>query len=336
MYFAPIVNELVFEHHALGQEEREAGAFVHHCKQAEFLAELAVVTLFGFLQHVDIFIQIRLFFKSGCIDALEHLVFFAAAPVCARNAHELDIFALARGFKVRTCAEIHKIALTIEANHGVFGQVANEFHLIGLILFLHEANSLLAGEFETLKRQVFGNYLCNFLFNLRKIFGAERNIRVKVVVEAVIDRRSDCKLDFRPKAFHGLCKDVCPGVAIGPFAAVVGKGEQLQCAVVVNGQCRIIKLAVKLCRKRCLAKARAYALCSGICIHAVFKPADGTVRESDVDHFKSPLYFDIISKISGVMFTAAVQAVFKLCCRKQKNRPEQKFKDGKQNTAVPP
>ena len=50
----PIVQQGVFQHHALGQEEREARALLGHHEQAQFLAQLAVVAALGLLNALQI------------------------------------------------------------------------------------------------------------------------------------------------------------------------------------------------------------------------------------------------------------------------------------------
>ena len=55
--FAPIINKRVFQHHALRQEERETGAFFHNREEPKLLAELSVITLFGFFKHCKVFLK---------------------------------------------------------------------------------------------------------------------------------------------------------------------------------------------------------------------------------------------------------------------------------------
>ena len=80
---APIVGEDIFEHHAVGQEEREALALVQKGKQLEFLAEFYVVALFGLFKHVEVGLHFVLLCKGNAVDAGEHLVLFVSAPICA-------------------------------------------------------------------------------------------------------------------------------------------------------------------------------------------------------------------------------------------------------------
>ena len=74
-------------------------------------------------------------------------------------------------------------------------------------------------------------------------------------------------------------------MAIGPPAALIGKGQKLNAVVAVNGQLRIIELSVKLgCQGR-LAKPGADALGDLVCSYAVVILTDGAVRKSNVNHY---------------------------------------------------
>ena len=60
VYLAPVVEQGVAQHHALGEEEGEAGALLHEGEQAELLAQLAVVALLGLLDAVDVLLKVGL------------------------------------------------------------------------------------------------------------------------------------------------------------------------------------------------------------------------------------------------------------------------------------
>lgn len=183
------------------------------------------------------------------------------------------------------CAEINEFALTIEADYGILGQIVDKLDLIGLFPLLHEFDSFFSGQFKPLERMIFRNYLCHFSFNLREILGAERNIGVEIIIKAVINSGADCELDLGPKPLNCLCKDMGACMAIGPPAALVGKGQKLNAVVAVNGKLRIIELSIELgCQGR-LAKPGADALGDLVCSYAIVILTDGAVRKSDVNHY---------------------------------------------------
>ena len=113
---APVVDEGVFQHHALGQEEGEAGALLGEHEQAELLAQLAVIALFCLLDAGKIRVQLVFFLEAGAVNALEHFAVGVAAPVRAGAGGELYSVALdpAGGVEMRSCAQVGEIALLIE------------------------------------------------------------------------------------------------------------------------------------------------------------------------------------------------------------------------------
>ena len=135
MNFAPVIDELIADDHAVRMEERESRAFFMQAENIQLLAEFTMVTLGSFLEHMQIFFQIRLLFKSRTIDALQHLVLFTAAPVSACNALQFDCLDLARAQHMRACAEIREFTLCIEGNHCILRQIIDELYLVVLTLF---------------------------------------------------------------------------------------------------------------------------------------------------------------------------------------------------------
>ncbi len=76
--------------------EHHARRFVLHVEEVELLAELAVVALLGFLEHVQVGVLVFLLRPGRAVDALQHLVLRVAAPVGAGDLHQLEDFELAR------------------------------------------------------------------------------------------------------------------------------------------------------------------------------------------------------------------------------------------------
>jgi len=170
MQIAPVVFQLVADHHAFGVEEREAGSFVHDREQVQVFAEFPVVALFGLFQEGQIVVEVLLLLKSGAIDALQHGILLTAAPIRPGQAHELEGFHAARGGQVRPSAQIHKIPLAVERKGHVFGQILDEHDLIKLPLLAHQSQGLLAREFKAFQRQVAFDDLLHLRLDLAQIF----------------------------------------------------------------------------------------------------------------------------------------------------------------------
>src|SRR6185369_13648806 len=74
----------VVKHRAARQPERRARRPGMKGEEAELLAELAVVSLLGFGELVQMLVERFLVEKRGPVDALQHLVPRIAAPIGAR------------------------------------------------------------------------------------------------------------------------------------------------------------------------------------------------------------------------------------------------------------
>ncbi|CAM5594121.1 hypothetical protein STENM223S_02733 [Streptomyces tendae] len=92
---------------ALGVEDGEAGAdLLRDGEQVQLAAELAVVALLGLGEELQVRLQLVLGGPGGAVDALEHRVLLAAAPVGGGVAHQLERRDVAGGGQVGTAAEV--------------------------------------------------------------------------------------------------------------------------------------------------------------------------------------------------------------------------------------
>ena len=227
VYLAPVVDQGVFEHHALGQVEREAGGLVAEGEQAELAAELAVVAALGFLDAGEVLVKLVLLRESDAVDTLEGLTAGVAAPVSGIAGGELDGVALdaTGGIQMRACAEIGELALTVEADDGILGQVVDKLDLIGLVLLFHELYSLGAGQLEALELELLLAYFAHLGFDLLHYLRGEGEGRIHIVVEAVLDSRADSKLYLGVEALDSLSQNMGAGVPIGVAVLRIFKAE---------------------------------------------------------------------------------------------------------------
>ena len=116
---------------------------------------------------------------------------------------------------MRAGAEVGKVALLIEADGRVLGQVVDKLDLIRLLALLHELDGLVTGQLKALKLQLLLADLAHLGFKLFKNFGGDGKGSVEVVVKAVGNGGADGELYLRVKALHGLCENVACGVAVG-------------------------------------------------------------------------------------------------------------------------
>ena len=182
----------------------------------QFAAQLVMVALEGFCLLGQILVKLFLLRECDGVDSLQHLALGVAAPVCAAALRELNGVALdaARRIEVRACAEVCKLALRVERDVRVFGQVVDQLDLIRLILFLHIFDGFLARQLEALELQLFLADLAHLGLDGVEIFLREVERSVEVIIEAVVDGRADGQLDLRPQALDGLRHDVGTGVPV--------------------------------------------------------------------------------------------------------------------------
>ena len=143
-------------------------------------------------------------------------------------------------------AKVHKFALAVEADHSVLRQVLDQLHLVGLALFLHILDRLLPGQLKPLQRQLFLADLAHFLLDFLHDFRSEGEGGIQVIVEAVFNGRANGQLDLREQPLDSLGQHMGGGMAQGPAAHFVLKGQQVQGAVPVDGGHGVLSFAVDL------------------------------------------------------------------------------------------
>src|SRR5262245_39694757 len=77
----------------------------------ELAADAAMVAAAGFLELVEVLVELFLGLEERAIDALEHRVLLAAPPVGAGDAHELEGRDLLRRVQVAAAAEVGEGAM---------------------------------------------------------------------------------------------------------------------------------------------------------------------------------------------------------------------------------
>ena len=122
-------------------------------------------------------------------------------------------------------AEIRELALLVEGDMGVCGQVVDKLHLVGLCLLLHELQSLLPGQLEPLQLQLLLADLPHLGLDLLQVLGREGEGGVHVVVPALVDRGADGQLHLGPQALDRLGHHMGAGVPVGLAVLRVFKGK---------------------------------------------------------------------------------------------------------------
>ena len=153
---------------------------------------------------------------------------------------------------MRAGAQIHKVALTIEGNRRILTQIVDQFHLVGLALFLHQSNSLGTGQFKAFNAVVALDDVGHFLFYFAQEIVGKGLVSVEIVVEAVIDSRADGQLDIGAQLLNGLGQHMGSRVAQHALGVVVRKGQKFHFAVMIQRVPHFHNLAVHAGAERVL------------------------------------------------------------------------------------
>ena len=130
---------------ALGQQNGQALTDgLHGGEEFQLPAQLVVIPLQGLLLLLQVLVQLVLAGESDAVNSLEHLPLGVAPPVSAAGLGQLEAVVLdaAGVVQVGTGAQVGEVALGIEGNDGILGQVVDQLHLIGLVFGLHIGNGL--------------------------------------------------------------------------------------------------------------------------------------------------------------------------------------------------
>ena len=286
MYLAPIVEQCVAQCHSVRMEEREARPLLVQAEEIQFSAEFSVVALCRLLQHVQVGIKFFLLLKRRAIDALQHLILLTAAPVCTCDTLQLKCLDLAGRDDMGACAEVCELALRIEGDHLVLWQILNQLHLIVFTLLTEECNRLCTGNLAADKRQILLDDLLHFLFDITKIGIRQLVLHVEIVVEAVLDRRSDRELHvaLRIQALHRLRHDVRRRMAQSVAAALIIKGQHAQRSILRDRRRQIDNLAVEARRKCLFRQGVAHALDDVQYARPCLCLANGAIRQCQLYH----------------------------------------------------
>ena len=131
------------------------------------------------------------------------------APIGAGHFHQLEsISDFADRRHVRTAAKIEPVALLVDLDLLVSRNGVDQLDLEGLAHVAEGFLCLLARPDFLCERFVARDDLAHLFFDHRQVFQRERLVAGKVVVESVLDHRSDRDLCPRPQVLHCFSQHV--------------------------------------------------------------------------------------------------------------------------------
>ena len=126
---------------------------------------------------------------------------------------------------MRTCAQIGEFALPVEGNLLPLGNPLNEQFLVRLLHFAHQLQRFVLGQGEAFNAQVFADDLLHFLLKGTQLFRSEGDFRIKIVVEAVFNGRTDGQLCLGIQPFDRLSQNMGGCMAVDLSSFLVGEGQ---------------------------------------------------------------------------------------------------------------
>ena len=197
-------------------------------EQVHLAAETAMVTLFRFLQHVDVRIELGLFVPGRAVDTRQHGVVRIAAPIGAGHLHQLEGIADLPGRgHVRTAAQIEPVTLRVDLEVLPLGNGVDQLDLVGLALVAKHFFGLLAAPDFLRERPVALDDLAHLFLDDGKVFRRERLVAGEIVIEAVFDHGADRHLRAGPKFLHGFGQHMSRVVADQFQRARIGPRDDL-------------------------------------------------------------------------------------------------------------
>src|SRR5262249_26423209 len=197
-----LVLQNVIESRPLRQPERRARSPLVGHVQVQLSTKLAMITSSRLFQVVQMQLERILRRPDGSIDALEHWVLFASAPVGSGHREQLEMLTLAGATYMRTGTQVGEAADAVD-RYRVPGNAVDQLQFVGLIARPEEVEG--PGFFPSLavKFAAFLYDLAHPILNLLQVFGGKRTREVHVVIKPVLNRRADSELNLRKDLLNG-------------------------------------------------------------------------------------------------------------------------------------
>ena len=243
-------------------ENQAAADYRTNREQLQLFAENAVVAFLRFLQLLQVGVEVLLAEERSTVEALELPPAGVVFPVGPGDIEKLEGADFAGVRNVRAAAQVDELSLAVEAKRFIFLRKVfiDVFDLVLLAQILHQGTSFRGRTLKALERLRLLDDLAHLLFNAREILFADRRRRVDVVVEAVLQRRTEGELRAGEKPHHGPGHDV--GGAMPQHLEGVGilVRENLEMNLAVAGRQLAVQVdngAIDLGRHRRLGQALA-------------------------------------------------------------------------------
>ena len=163
-----------------------------------------MVALLRLFEEDEIFIKHRLLREGDAVDSGELLALLIAAPVGTCDGGQLDGLDYLGVAQVRSAAEVGEMAVGVVGD-GAVGEFADELALVLVTSLLEVLESVGLGHVLTDEVLLLAGQLKHSLLDLGEIsVGDLTAAQIHIIVESVLDGRSDSELDAREYVLKGL------------------------------------------------------------------------------------------------------------------------------------
>ena len=213
-------------------------------ENAEFSAEFVVIFEFRFFEPFKVIFEFGFFLERRAVNAGEHFVLFVSAPVRARYRSEFERLYSARGRKMRSAAQIYKVALFVAGNNAARGQVVYEFYLIRFAEVFEHLHGVFFAVNYAFYRQIAFYYLFHLVFEFNEIVARDGRFKFHVVIKTRFHGRTYREFGSGKNVFYRLRENVRRGMAVHfkPFG--IFKRDYGKIAVFVNHGGQVFEFAV--------------------------------------------------------------------------------------------
>lgn len=199
---------------------------------------------FGLLEHVEVVLEVLLVEKRRSVQALELLVVGIALPVGAGDLHELEGADFLRAGNVGAFAQIDKVAVTVDGDLGIGGQVVD---VLGFeLLVLEYLLGLVAGNDLAHERFVLLDDFPHLGLDCLEVVGGYGLVETEIVEEAVVSLRTEGNLRAGEEFLNGLGHDMRSRMAQDAKALGRAIGDDLDMRAIGEGRVEPSELAVNL------------------------------------------------------------------------------------------
>jgi hypothetical protein len=177
-----------------------------------------MVALLGFLEPLQVLVELLLREERRAVHALHRLVLRVALPVRVRGGRQLERLELARRRHVRADAEVDERVAVLDRVAGdvalTGGLLLDQLHLERLAALREERERFVARPDLPLEDVVGRRHLAHACLDRLEVLGHERARHDEVVEEALVDRRTDAALHVGEERRHRRRQQVRRRVAI--------------------------------------------------------------------------------------------------------------------------